>query len=73
MERLLCRSAGGVFGDTSSSFAGLWRSRPGGFSGTGGGVEGIFADRWSMKLEYLYMGTPSTNDNLIRVGVNCHF
>ncbi len=41
-------------------------------------------DRWSMKLEYLYMGTPSTsllpgstnestNNNLIRVGVNYHF
>ena len=50
----------------------------------GGGVEGLLADRWSMKLEYLYMGTPSTsllpgttsestNSNLIRVGVNYHF
>jgi outer membrane immunogenic protein len=50
----------------------------------GGGVEGFLADRWSMKLEYLYMGTPSTsllpgtvsestNSNLIRVGVNYHF
>src|SRR5262245_47772762 len=50
----------------------------------GGGVEGFLADRWSMKLEYLYMGTPSTsllpgtisesaNNNLIRVGVNYHF
>jgi outer membrane immunogenic protein len=50
----------------------------------GGGVEGLLADRWSMKLEYLYMGTPSTsllpgtmsetaNNNLIRVGVNYHF
>lgn len=53
----------------------------------GGGVEGMIADRWSMKLEYLYMGTPSTalpvagtipvsestSDNLIRLGVNYHF
>jgi outer membrane immunogenic protein len=50
----------------------------------GGGIEGIITDRWSMKLEYLYMGTPSTsllpgttsestNNNLIRVGVNYHF
>ena len=50
----------------------------------GGGFEGLLADRWSMKLEYLYMGTPSTsllpgtvsestNSNLIRVGVNYHF
>jgi outer membrane immunogenic protein len=49
----------------------------------GGGIEGLIADHWSMKLEYLYMGTPSTSllpgsneaasDNLIRVGVNYHF
>jgi outer membrane immunogenic protein len=50
----------------------------------GGGIEGLLTDRWSMKLEYLYMGTPSTsllpgttsestNNNLIRVGVNYHF
>lgn len=49
----------------------------------GGGVEGLIADRWSVKLEYLYMGTPSTSllpglnetasGNLVRVGVNFHF
>jgi outer membrane immunogenic protein len=49
----------------------------------GGGVEGMIADRWSMKLEYLYMGTPSTSllpginetvsGNLLRIGVNFHF
>lgn len=53
----------------------------------GGGVEGMLADRWSAKLEYLYMGTPSTSlpvpgtagisestsGNLIRLGVNFHF
>lgn len=49
----------------------------------GGGIEGLVAERVSMKLEYLYMGTPSTsllpgsnettNNNLIRVGVNYHF
>lgn len=53
----------------------------------GGGVEGMLADRWSAKLEYLYMGTPSTSlpvpgangagestsGNLIRLGVNYHF
>lgn len=49
----------------------------------GGGIEGLMTERWSMKLEYLYMGTPSTslmpgtnetaNNNLIRVGVNYHF
>ncbi len=51
----------------------------------GGGVEGMITDRWSTKLEYLYMGTPSsslsvpgttsesTSSNLIRLGVNYHF
>ena len=53
----------------------------------GGGVEAMLADRWSTKLEYLYMGTPSTSlsvpgtigvnerssGNLIRLGVNYHF
>lgn len=49
----------------------------------GGGVEGLIADRWSMKLEYLYMGAPSTtllpgtsesaSGNLIRLGVNYRF
>ena len=49
----------------------------------GGGIEGLVTERLSMKLEYLYMGTPSTsllpgsnetaNNNLIRVGVNYHF
>jgi outer membrane immunogenic protein len=53
----------------------------------GGGVEGMIADRWSLKLEYLYMGTPSTSlappgttsvnessaGNLIRIGANYHF
>ena len=49
----------------------------------GGGIEGLVTERWSMKLEYLYMGTPSTsllpgnnetaNNNLVRVGVNYHF
>src|SRR4029453_6845664 len=27
----------------------------------GGGIEGLVTERWSMKLEYLYMGTPSTS------------
>jgi outer membrane immunogenic protein len=49
----------------------------------GGGIEGLVTKRWSTKLEYLYMGTPSTSllpgsnetadNNLIRVGVNYHF
>jgi len=49
----------------------------------GGGIEGLVTERWSMKLECLYMGTPSTsllpgsnetaNNNLVRVGVNYHF
>src|SRR5687767_10270662 len=49
----------------------------------GGGIEGFITERWSMKAEYLYMGTPSTSllpgsnetasNNLVRVGVNYHF
>jgi outer membrane immunogenic protein len=51
----------------------------------GGGVEAMLASRWSAKLEYLYMGTPSTSlapginssestsSNLFRIGVNYHF
>lgn len=53
----------------------------------GGGVEAKLAERWSGKLEYLYMGTPSTplapggigvtgettSGNLIRIGLNYHF
>ena len=49
----------------------------------GGGIEGLVTERVSMKLEYLYMGTPSTSllpgasetasNNLIRLGVNYHF
>ena len=53
----------------------------------GGGIEGQVADRWTMKLEYLYIGTPDTplsapattsiNEraigNVIRVGGNYRF
>lgn len=55
----------------------------------GAGIEWAFADRWSAKLEYLYMDlghdpaialTPTTSittgrltDNVARVGVNLHF
>ena len=52
----------------------------------GGGLEWMFAPRWSAKLEYLYLdtgsfdstvfGVPITgqlNDNVVRVGVNYHF
>ncbi len=53
----------------------------------GGGVEGRLNDKWSTKLEYLYMGTPDTSlstpattsisehsvGNLLRVGLNYRF
>ena len=52
----------------------------------GGGVEWMFAPRWSAKLEYLYIDTGSfdttvagipvtgeLNNNVARVGVNYHF
>jgi outer membrane immunogenic protein len=52
----------------------------------GAGIEAFVAPKWSVKAEYLYMGTPdsaptvagnavsgSTNSNIIRVGANYHF
>lgn len=53
----------------------------------GGGIEGFLTDRLSAKLEYLYIGTPSTplsspatvsinetqSTNVLRVGLNYHF
>jgi outer membrane immunogenic protein len=53
----------------------------------GGGVEGKLNEKWSAKLEYLYMGTPDTSlstpattsisehsaGNLLRVGLNYKF
>jgi outer membrane immunogenic protein len=53
----------------------------------GAGVEYAFADNWSIKGEYLYIGTPSDiataygttsidgdiNTNVVRVGVNYRF
>jgi outer membrane immunogenic protein len=52
----------------------------------GGGVEWMFAPRWSAKVEYLYLDTGTTNvtlfgatfdgrvkDNIVRAGVNYHF
>jgi outer membrane immunogenic protein len=52
----------------------------------GGGVEWMFAPKWSAKLEYLYIDTGSTSvtlfgttfngrarDNIVRAGLNYHF
>ena len=53
----------------------------------GGGIEAMLWDRWSAKLEYLYVGSPndfpsppgsvgvdgSINTNIVRVGLNYHF
>ncbi|HEU5020173.1 MAG TPA: outer membrane protein [Pseudolabrys sp.] len=53
----------------------------------GAGVEAFLWDRWSAKLEYLYVGTPdnfpvppgtvaadgNTNTNIVRAGLNYHF
>jgi outer membrane immunogenic protein len=52
----------------------------------GGGVEWMFAPKWSAKLEYLYIDTGNTDvtlfgttfsgrlqDNVVRAGVNYHF
>jgi outer membrane immunogenic protein len=76
MDRvLLYATAGAVYGDSS-------------WSGTAGaGAEMAFWGCWSAKLEYLFVGTPSTtpavptvtavsgnaNRNIVRVGLNYHF
>lgn len=52
----------------------------------GGGVEWMFAPKWSAKLEYLYIDTGDTDvdlfgvpftarakDNIVRAGINYHF
>jgi opacity protein-like surface antigen len=53
----------------------------------GGGVETMLWDRWSAKLEYLYVGTPNkvpeppgtttadgnAHTNIVRAGLNYHF
>ncbi|SJZ93915.1 outer membrane immunogenic protein [Enhydrobacter aerosaccus] len=68
-------TAGGGYFNASNNFW-TWTA--------GGGVEGHITDRWSAKLEYLYIGTPSTPlstpyttsvsgsgvGNVIRVGLN---
>lgn len=73
--------AGAPGGPSFSASANYWTWT------VGGGIEGMITDRWSTKLEYLYMGTPSTSlatpgtvgvsestsGNLIRLGVNYHF
>lgn len=85
-------TGGGVYGQ--SNFDGTL-STTGAFSSSanywtytvGGGVEAMLWDRWSAKLEYLYVGTPDksptppgTSDltgnvhtNIVRVGLNYHF
>ena len=71
-------TAGGGYFNASNNFW-TWT--------VGGGVEGHITDKWSAKLEYLYMGTPSTTlatpyttsatgnpvGNVIRVGLNYKF
>jgi outer membrane immunogenic protein len=53
----------------------------------GGGIEGQVADHWTLKLEYLYIGTPSVPlsapattsideqsiGNVVRIGANYRF
>lgn len=71
-------TAGGGYFNASNNFW-TWT--------VGGGVEGHITDKWSAKLEYLYIGTPSTPlstpdttsvtgsavGNVIRVGLNYKF
>ena len=93
MDRiLLYATAGTVYGD--SSWSGT-ESTVGNFSSSttfwswtaGAGAEMAFWGCWSAKLEYLFVGTPSTtpavptvtavsgnaSTNIVRVGLNYHF
>jgi outer membrane immunogenic protein len=93
VERVLIYATGGeAYG--SSTWSGTVSSA-GPFSSSatfttwtaGGGVEMAFGDCWSAKLEYLYMGTPSSKPvvptmtsgsgnaytNIVRAGINYHF
>lgn len=93
IERVLVYATGGAaYGDST------WNgtvSTAGSFSNSttfwtwtaGAGVEMAFGDCWSAKVEYLYVGTPSTtptiptitavsgnaNTNIVRAGINYHF
>ncbi|HEU5095708.1 MAG TPA: hypothetical protein VFT77_11155 [Reyranella sp.] len=72
-------TAGGGYFNASNNF---WTYT------VGGGIEGHIDDRWSAKLEYLYLGTPDVSlstpnttavtagsgvGNLVRVGLNYKF
>jgi outer membrane immunogenic protein len=94
IERVLVYATGGAaYGD--SNWSGTVSSA-GPFSSSatfstwtaGAGVEMAFGDCWSMKVEYLYMGTPSSkptvptitsvsggnaDTNIVRAGINYHF
>jgi outer membrane immunogenic protein len=93
MDRVLIYVTGGaVYGDSTwngtVSSAGSFSSSTTFWTWTAGlGAEMAFWGCWSAKLEYLYVGTPSTtpavptvtavsgtsNTNIIRAGLNYHF
>lgn len=90
---LLYLTGGGIYGESKwtgrvSSGGGAFDSSATYWSWTfGGGVEAGLVDRWSVKLEYLYVGTPSdvptpphtsalsgdVNSHIIRTGLNYRF
>jgi outer membrane immunogenic protein len=80
-------TAGVAFTHTKATFtgAGSGSDTVAGFTG-GVGLEGKFNDRWSAKLEYLYVNVPKTsisaggttvtggsNNHIGRIGINYHF
>jgi outer membrane immunogenic protein len=94
IERILVYATGGAaYGDSTwngtVSSAGAFSSSATFSTWTAGaGVEMAFGDCWSAKVEYLYMGTPSSrptiptitsvsggnaNTNIVRAGINYHF
>jgi outer membrane immunogenic protein len=71
---------------TSSRFGAFSGSDVGWSYTVGGGVEAFVAPQWSVKAEYLYIGTPDkvpsfrnasvsgdTDTHVVRLGVNYHF
>jgi outer membrane immunogenic protein len=85
-------TGGGVYGkatlDGSVSTTGPFSSSSTYWTWTaGGGIETMLWDKWSAKLEYLYVGTPDnapiapgmtvlsgrTHTDIVRVGLNYHF
>jgi outer membrane immunogenic protein len=80
-------TAGGAFGNIIVNTSPTWQSTSKAGWTVGAGIEGAFAERWTARVEYLFVdfsnasftpvvGVPLTvklNENLIRVGIDYKF